>query len=78
MTRARTLNLQVVKETLAELGIRPHAYAIENRGKRFSLINRKGEHKLVDLTINVGEGDTTVIARIAAAADVDEPAFLDV
>jgi hypothetical protein len=73
----RTLNPQVIKETLAELGIGPAAYAIEDRGKRLSLINRRGEHKLVSLVINVGESDSAVIARIGHAAQ-PEPVFLDI
>jgi hypothetical protein len=78
MAIARTLNPQVVKETLAELGVTPAAYVIENRGKRLSMINRRGEHKLVSLVINVGESESAVVARIGAAAGVDTPAFLEI
>lgn len=75
---ARILNPQVVKETLAELGVTPAAYVIENRGKRLSMINKRGEHKLVDLTINAGEGESAVIARIGRACACDVPAFLEI
>jgi hypothetical protein len=74
----RTLNPQVLKETMAELGIRETAYAIENGGKTLRFVNAKADLKTVSLEIGMGVGESNVVAKIAAAAGVSVPAFLDI
>ncbi|HRN83263.1 MAG TPA: hypothetical protein PK857_00465 [Hyphomicrobium sp.] len=75
---ARTLDAEVVKKTLAELGIGWTHYTIENRGKRLSFVNKRGEHRLVPLEMGPGETDEHVIARIDKACAAPIPEFLDI
>lgn len=72
----RTLNAQIVKETLAELGINASAYTFGDRGKTLLLVNRMSERKTVNLTIGMGESESAVIARIGAACGAAVPEFL--
>ncbi len=74
----RTLNPQVLKETMAECGVGSKAFSVDARGKKLTFVNRDGDLKEVSLAIGIGESESAVIAKIHKAAACDAPEYLDI
>lgn len=74
----RILSSQLIKETMAELGIGETAYVIENRGRTLRFVNKRAELKTISLEIGLGASEASVIGKIAAAAACPIPEFEDI